>query len=342
VFRKYLPLRAHYTGAADDQGEEMQAIRVEAPGGPEVLELKDVPDLLPGAGEVLVEVRAAGVNPVDTYIRSGTYAIKPRCPYTPGSDGAGIVLKAGPGVKNWQGGERVYIAGSRSGAYAQQALCSPEQIHALPAHVSFEEGAAIYVPYATAFRALFHKAQARAGETVLIHGASGGVGVAAVQWALARGLEVVATAGSERGLEMLQALGVKYLVNHSESDAASDILGATCGRGVDLIVEMLANVNLQTDLTLLAPGGRIVVVGNRGTVEINPRELMSRDASIIGMTLMNASEAEAIEIHAAIAAGLQNRVLRPLVGSTLPLAEAPRAHEQVLQGHSYGKIVLLP
>lgn len=320
----------------------MQAIRVEAPGGPEVLELKEVPDLQPAAGEVLVEVRAAGVNPVDTYIRSGTYAIKPRCPYTPGLDGAGLVLKAGAGVKNWKGGERVYIAGSKSGTYAQQALCSPEQIYALPAHVSFEQGAAVYVAYATAFRALFHKAHATAGETVLIHGASGGVGVAAVQWALARGLEVIATAGSERGLGMLEEMGVKYLVNHSESDAASDLLGATCGRGVDVIIEMLANVNLQTDLTLLAQGGRIVVVGNRGTVEINPRELMGREASISGMTLMATPEPEMAQIHAAIAAGLKSQVLRPIVGASLPLSEAPRAHEAVLQSASHGKIVLLP
>ncbi len=320
----------------------MQAIRVEAPGGPEVLELKGVPDLQPGAGEVLVEVKAAGVNPVETYIRSGTYAIKPQCPYTPGSDGAGVVLKAGAGVKDWRGGERVYLAGSRTGTYAQAALCSAEQIHALPEHVSFEEGAALGVPYATAYRALFHKAQARAGEAVLIHGASGGVGVAAVQWAQARGLEVIATAGSERGLEMLEAMGVKYVVNHSESGAASDILGATCGRGVDVIIEMLANVNLQTDLTLLARSGRIVVVGNRGTVEINPRELMGRDAAILGMTLMNVPPEELAEIHAAIAAGLQSRALRPLVGASLPLAQAARAHEQVLQGNSHGKIVLLP
>lgn len=320
----------------------MQAIRVESPGGPEVLELKDVPDLSPDAGEILVEVRASGVNPVDTYIRSGTYAIKPRCPYTPGMDGAGIVLKAGAGVKNWKGGERVYIAGSKSGTYAQQALCSPDQVHALPDHVSFEQGAAIYIAYATAFRALFHKAQARAGETVLIHGASGGVGVACVQWALARGLDIIATAGSERGLEMLEEMGVKYVVNHSESDAASDILGATCGRGVDVIIEMLANVNLQTDLTLLAQGGRIVVVGNRGTVEINPRELMGREASIMGMVLMSTPEAEAQEIHAAIASGLQSQTLRPLVGTTLPLSDAPRAHEAILHTSAHGKIVLLP
>ena len=320
----------------------MQAIRVESPGGPEVLELKDVPDLVPGAGEILVEVRAAGVNPVDTYIRSGTYSIKPRCPYTPGMDGAGIVLKVGAGVKNWKGGERVYLAGSKSGTYAQQALCSPDQVHALPEHVSFEAGAAIYVAYATAFRALFQKARARAGETVLIHGASGGVGVACVQWALARGLEVVATAGSERGIAMLEEMGVQYVVNHSESDAASDILGATCGRGVDVVVEMLANVNLQTDLTLLAQGGRIVVVGNRGTVEINPRELMGREAAIMGMVLMSAPENEAEEIHAAIAAGLKSQALRPLVGAALPLAQASRAHEAILHGGSHGKIVLLP
>jgi NADPH2:quinone reductase len=320
----------------------MQAIRVEAFGGPEVLELKDVPDLQPGTGEVLVEVKATGINPVETYIRSGTYAVKPHCPYTPGSDGAGVVLKVGAGVKDWKGGERVYIAGSKSGTYAQQALCSPEQIHALPEHVSFEAGAALGVPYATAFQALFHKAVLKAGETVLIHGASGGVGVAAVQWAQSRGLDIIATAGSDEGIAMLEEMGVKYVIDHSDSGAASDILGATCGRGVEAIIEMLANVNLQTDLTLLARNGRIVVVGNRGTVEINPRDMMSRDAVVMGMTLMNATPEETLEIHWAIGAGLKNKTLTPLIGASLPLSQAAKSHEDILHGSAYGKIVLIP
>jgi NADPH2:quinone reductase len=319
----------------------MQAIRVEEPGGPEVLVLADVPELEPGEGEILVQVKAAGVNPVDFYIRSGTYAIKPQCPYTPGMDGAGVVQKVGAGVTKFSGGERVYIAGSKSGTYAQQALCSQDQVFALPDHVLFEQGAAVYVAYATAYRALFQKAKLQEGETVLIHGASGGVGIACVQWALARGLTVVATAGSERGIEFLEEMGVKYVINHHDVGAASDILGATCGRGVDGIIEMLANVNLATDLTLLATGGRIVIVGSRGPIEINPRDIMAREAVVTGLVLMNAPSDEAREIHDAIATGLGNRTLDPLVGTALPLSEAARAHEQVMQGNSFGKIVLL-
>jgi NADPH2:quinone reductase len=320
----------------------MQAIRVMEPGGPEVLELHEVPDLEPGAGEVVVDVRAVGVNPVDTYIRSGTYAIKPQCPYTPGMDGAGEILKVGSKVKEWSVGDRVYIAGAKTGTYAQQALCFADQVHPLPAKISFAQGAAVYVAYATAYRALFQKAHAKAGEWVLVHGGSGGVGIACVQWARLHGLHVVATAGTARGEKLLKEQGVEYVLNHREPGYQSDILGANCGRGLDIIIEMLANVNLGADLGLLAQHGRVVVVGNRGTAEINPRDIMAREAIVTGMTLMNAPPDEMMEVHAAIVAGLQSGALSPVVGAELPLAQAALAHEQIIHDASFGKIVLMP
>ena len=319
----------------------MQAIRVEAAGGPEVMQLQDVADLQPGPEQVVVDVRAIGVNPVDTYIRSGTYAIKPQLPYTPGMEGAGVIARVGGKVKNWKIGDRVYIAGAQSGTYAEEALCNANQVQSLPDNVSFAQGAAVYVAYATAYRALSHKAHAQAGETVLVHGASGGVGIAAVQIAVAHGMTVIGTAGSARGIKLVEEQGVEYVLNHNDSDYLSDILGATCGRGVDVILEMLANENLGHDLTLLANGGRVVVIGNRGTVEINPREMMGREASICGMTLMSASQSELDSIHAAIVAGLKNGSLRPVVGEEIPLAEAARAHQVVMQNNSHGKVVLV-
>ncbi len=319
----------------------MKAIRVEAAGGPEVMQLQDVPDLQPGPDQVVVDVRAIGVNPVDTYIRSGTYVIKPSLPYTPGMEGAGVIERVGSKVKNWRVGDRVYIAGSQSGTYAEEALCNVNQVQPLPDNISFAQGAAVYVAYATAYRALIHKAHAQAGETVLVHGASGGVGIAAVQTALAHGMTVIGTGGSVRGRQLIEEQGVEYIVNHNDSGYLSDILGATCGRGVDVILEMLANENLGHDLTLLANGGRVVVIGNRGTVEINPREMMAREASVCGMTLMNASDSELVSIHAAIVAGLKNGSLRPVVGEEIPLSEASRAHQVVMQNNSHGKIVLL-
>ncbi len=319
----------------------MKAIRVEAAGGPEVMQLQDVPELQPGPDQVVVDVRAIGVNPVDTYIRSGTYAIKPQLPYTPGMDGAGVIARVGNKVKNWKIGDRVYLAGSQSGTYAEEALCNANQVQTLPDNVSFAQGAAVYVAYATAYRALMHKARAQSGETVLVHGASGGVGIAAVQIAVAHGMTVIGTGGSARGRKLIEEQGVEYVLNHHDSDYLSDILGATCGRGVDVILEMLANENLGHDLTLLAQGGRVVVIGNRGTVEINPRDMMAREASVCGMTLMNTSDEELVSIHAAIVAGLKNGSLRPVVGEEIPLSEAPRAHEIVMQNNSHGKVVLL-
>ena len=138
----------------------MKAIRVHSFGGPEVLQLEEVPELKPAAGQVVVRVRAAGVNPVDTYIRTGTYPRKPSLPYTPGIDGAGTIASAGPDATRFKVGDRVYLAGSLSGTYAEYALCEERFVFPLPAHVSFAQGAAVHVPYATAFRALFHRAHA--------------------------------------------------------------------------------------------------------------------------------------------------------------------------------------
>ena len=320
----------------------MKAIRVTQPGGPEALKIEEIEDLVPDENEIVVGIRAAGVNPVDTYIRSGTYVIKPNCPYTPGMDGAGEVLRVGAKVKKFKAGARVYVAGSKSGTYAEQALCAPDQVHPLPGNVSFAQGAAVFVAYATAYRALFQIARAEAGETVLIHGASGGVGVAAVQLALSHGLTVIGTGGTSRGRKLIEEQGVEYVLDHNQEGYLSDILGATCGRGVDVIVEMLANKNLQNDLTLLAKNGRVVIVGSRGPIEINPRETMSRDAAILGMTVMNTPPDEMASIHAALIAGLRNRSLNPIVGQKIPLSQAPRAHEAVMQSGAYGKIVLIP
>ncbi len=305
----------------------MKAIRVREFGPPGVMKLEDVPEPKPDSGQVLVRVRAAGVNPVDAYIRTGTYAMKPALPYTPGSDAAGIM----------EGGGRVYVARLSGGTYAEYVACDAALVRPLPANVTFAQGAALGVPYLTAYRALFQKAGARAGETVLVHGASGGVGLAAVQFAVAAGLTVIGTAGTERGRELVRQQGGQHVLDHT----VAGYIDAWAGR-VDVIVEMLANVNLAKDLTVLAPRGRVVVVGSRGNIKINPRLAMARDSSIHGMALWNATLAELAEAQDAIAAGLANGSLRPVVGRELPLAEAAQAHDAVMQPGAYGKIVLVP
>jgi NADPH2:quinone reductase len=325
----------------------MKAIRVHEYGGAAVLKLEDVPDPKAGAGEVVVRVRAAGVNPVDAYIATGTYPRKPSLPYTPGQDGAGEVQSVGAGVTEFAPGDRVYICGVGNtvagvGTYAELALCTPSQLHRLPARVSFGQGAALGVPYCTAYRALFQRAHAVPGETVLVHGATGGVGIATVELAHARGLVVIGSGGTDAGLAAVREHGADIVVNHRQSGYADEIMRATGGKGVNLIVEMAAHINLDRDLGLLAKYGRVVVVGNRGKTEIDARQAMGRDAAILGMTLFNVTETEFVEIHAGLIAGLANGALNPVVGREIALAEAPRAHEAVMEPGALGKIVLVP
>ncbi len=320
----------------------MKAIRVHEFGGPEVLRFEEVEDPVPAAGQVLVRVRAVGVNPVDTYIRAGAHAVKPKLPYTPGLDAAGTIEAVGEGVSRVGVGERVYTAGSLTGTYAELALCEEAQVHHLAARVSFAEGAGVFTPYATAYRALFQRARGVPGETVFIHGASGGVGTAALQLARAAGLEVIGTAGTEEGRRLAKDQGARHVLDHHAEGYLEELTSLTEGRGPDVILEMLANVNLNKDLGVVAKGGRVVVIGSRGAVEINPRLAMTRDAAILGMTLFNMTPQELDSAHAAIGAGLESGTLRPFVGREFPLAEAARAHEEVLKPGARGKIVLVP
>ena len=320
----------------------MKAILVRQFGGPEVLKLEEVPTPKPAAGQVLVRIHAAGVNPYDTYMRAGTYAVKPPLPYTPGSDAAGVIEAVGDGVKRVKAGDRVYTARTVTGAYAEYALALEQQVHPLPAKISFSQGAGVWVPYGTAYHALFHSAKARSSETVLVHGASGGVGCAAVQMARAMGLTVFGTAGTPKGLELVKREGAHHVFEHSNAGCAEEIMKATGGRGVDIILEMLANVNLATDLKLLAINGRVIIIGNRGEITINPRDLMARRASARGFTLWAITPDEEADIHAGLIAGLENGTLRPVVGKELPLAEAARAHKEILEPGASGKIALVP
>jgi len=316
----------------------MKAIRVTNFGDPSVLGLEEVPDLSAGPGEILVRLRAAGVNPVEAYVRAGKYGKLPALPYTPGTDGAGVVEESNDPV--FAPGARVYLFGSETGTYAEQALCTPGQVYPLPDRVSFEQGAALGVPYGTASWALFNRGMVKAGETLLIHGASGGVGLATLQLAHATGVRVLGTAGTPEGLELILKYGAAAAFNHRDAGYLDQIMAATGGRGVDIILEMLANQNLGKDLGLLAPRGRVVVIGSRGPVEIDPRQLMVRDADIRGITLFTPSPAELAAIHAQIFEGLRNGSLDPVIGETIPLAEAARAHERVMTNGARGKIVL--
>ena len=324
----------------------MKAILVREFGGPDVLKLEEVPDPTAGAGQVTVRIHAVGVNPYDTYMRAGGYAITPDLPYTPGADASGVIDQVGGEAGAWQVGDRVYISGTAigkaHGAYAELAVCEAAQVHRLPARITFAQGAGIFVPYVTAWRALFGRANARAGDTVLIPGASGGVGIAATQFAVAAGLTVIGTAGTDEGLAVVTKQGARHAINHRSDGYLDQITSATGGRGPDVILEMLANVNLDHDLTIVAPGGRIVVIGNRGRVEIDARKIMGKDCAVYGLALWGIPPDDIRRAHQAIIAGLESGALNPVVGKEMPLADAAKAHVAVMEPGAHGKIVLIP
>jgi NADPH:quinone reductase len=306
----------------------------------------EAPTPSPGPGQVLIGVRAIGVNPYDTYMRSGGYAISPALPYIPGADGAGVVEAVGDGVQRTCVGARVFFGGTAThrayGAYAEHVVCLEEQVHALPDRLSFGQGAAVGVPYVTAWRALFERAQLAPGETLFIHGASGGVGLAATQFARSAGAIVIGTASTPEGQEAVRAHGAQHVLNHREAGYLETLKALTHGRGPDVILEHLANVNLDHDLGALAFGGRVVVVGNRGRVEIDPRRIMGKDAAVLGLALWNTAPDVWRRAYAAIEAGLAVGTLTPVVSHELPLADAPRAHQLVMEPGARGKIVLVP
>ena len=320
----------------------MKAIVVHEYGEPEVMQVEEVKIPQPADAYVLVKIEAAGVNPVDTYLRTGIHAHAPQLPYTPGKDGAGTVEAVTDGVTKFNIGDRVYTAGSISGTYAEFALCDEKHLGLLPENVTFEQGAGVWTPYATSYRALFQKAGAKAGETVLIHGASGGVGTAAVQWAKNAGLRVIGTASSDEGKKLVRAQGADAVFDHTDEDHLGEIREFAGGKGVEIIIEMLANENLERDFEALAMFGRIVIVGNRGSLQFTPRQAMTKDATLYGMSLFNTPPENLAEIHEAIFDGLSKGFLAPTVSRKFSLADAPLAHHAVIEQKATGKIVLVP
>jgi NADPH2:quinone reductase len=324
----------------------MRAIRVHEYGPPEVLRLEHVDDPVPADGQLLIRVSAAGVNPVETYQRSGI-GVRPPLPYTPGSDAAGVVEAVGAHVAATAVGQRVYVSGTLTGTYAELILCRPDQVFPLPASLSLAQGAAIGVPYGTAYHALFQRGRGAAGETVLVHGAAGGVGLAAVQLAVAAGMTVVGSASTEEGRRLILAQGAARAIDHSSPSHGDEVLELTGGRGVDLIVEMRSDVNLGADLPLLSEHGRVACVGNRGPgnqgeVAVNARDLMRREGDVLGVMLPDAGPDEMASLHDTLARGFARRELQPIVAREYPLEEAAQAHRDITEGHALGKLVLVP
>lgn len=315
----------------------MKAVHLREFGGPEILHASEHSTPVPGASQVLVEIRAIGVNPVDALCRAGE-APWITLPFTPGFDAAGLVAQSDADGK-WPIGTPVYLA-LAGGTYAEYVAADASAVHALPPGIDFETGAALGIPYFTAHGALFGRAALHDDEYLLVRGASGAVGAAAVELARAHGIRVLGSAGSDAGLNMLRDQGIEAF-DHRAADVDTRILAATDGRGVDVILEV-RSANIGADLQLLAPQGRIVVIGDRSTVSIDPLELTRRSASILGF---NVGSLRTRDIHAAeqaIAAGLLAGTIRPRIAARFPLADAAQAHTLLGRSGLNGKIILLP
>ena len=315
----------------------MKAIVVTAFGGPEVLKFQDIADPKADAGELLIRVRASGVNPVDTYVREGKYpGLTAKPPFIAGTELAGEIIE-GP-----RKGERIFAAqtvvGRNLGAHAELAVV--KEAWRFADHLSFTEAAAVPVAFGTAYRALVDVGRITPGTFVLIHGASGGVGNAATQLAAALGAIVIGTASTSDGQDAVRQAGAKFVFNHKDANYRQQITDVTGGKGIDLIIEFLANVNLNHDLDLVARRGRIVVVGSRGPVEIDARKSMGKESTITGMSLWNDGVEGLNRAFAAVNALLERKAIHPVVGKAFPLGEAAKAQELVLKGGSAGKIVL--
>ncbi|WP_162651188.1 NADPH:quinone reductase [Lentilitoribacter sp. Alg239-R112] len=324
----------------------MRAICVNEFGDADVLQIENKNDPIPAANEVVIDMMAAGVNPADTYTRTGTYIVKPELPYTPGGDAAGVISSVGATVRSLKVGDRVAtgiaFSSDRLGCYAEKILRNENDVIKIPDRVSFAQATALGVSYPTAHHALFNRGRLTADETVFIHGASGSVGTSAIQLAKRAGAKIIGSAGTQAGLTLLKSQGVDLAVNHSSGGYADEIMAFTNGDGVDLTLEMLANVNLATDLDLAAMFGRIVIIGNRGEITINPRMTMAKELDVMGMALWNLNAEQIKPIMDDLIIGLADGSLTPITGKEIPLADAALAHEYVLAPGAHGKVILVP
>ena len=325
----------------------MRAIRIRSFGGPEVLKLEEnLPILEVESRQVLISVKSVSINPVDTYIRSGQYARLPSLPYTPGHDCSGVIECVGDKVTHFKPGDRVFSLRTITGSYSTHTICDVDYVNILPDCLPFREGACLGTTYHTAYRALVLVGGVKPGQLVLVHGSSGGVGTACLQICRLMGVRSVGTAGTADGEKAARISGAESVVNHRQEQYVDTLRQLSeANGGFDVIIENASHINLDKDLDLVSNKGIVVAVGSKGmsTVEMVPRKLMGKESRVTGMLLWNATPGELTQTHAAILAGVRSGVLRPVVSHEFELAEASRAHEQLMSGKgAAGKIVLTP
>lgn len=325
----------------------MQAITIPVPGAPRALVLAEVDDPIPGRGEVLIRVAAAGVNRADVGQRMGTYPPPPGSSPLPGMEVSGTIVELGAGVADWSIGDRV-CALLPSGGYAELAVSSAGHLLPVPDDLDLVDAAGLPEAVATVWSNVFLLAGLRAGETLLVHGGSSGIGTTAIQLARAIGCVVATTAGSAEKLEACRALGAEILINYRDEDFVERMLEATDGRGADVILDAIGGGYLDRDLHAIARNGRLAFIGNQSgeTGALDVGLLMGKWATIHGSTL----RARPAEEKSAIIASLRENVwpyvesglVRTIVDSRFPLAEAWRAHERLESSAHIGKLLLIP
>ncbi|MDK1328751.1 NAD(P)H-quinone oxidoreductase [Arthrobacter sp. zg-Y1143] len=323
----------------------MKAIVIGTPGGPEALELQDVPTPAAGPGEVLIDVIAAGINRADAMQRQGHYPVPAGASEYPGLEVSGRIAALGEGVEGPAVGTEV-VALLSGGGYAEQVAVPAGQVLPLPDGFDAVTSASLPETAATVFSNLFMAAAVQEGDYVLIHGATGGIGTMAIQMVAAFGAVPMVTAGSAEKLELAQSLGAKVLINYKEQDFVEAVREATGGHGADVILDVVGAKYLQKNLDALAVAGRLVIIGLQGGIkaELDLNQLMIKRAAVIGTTLRGRPVEEKSAIMAAVGEHvwplLVSGQIRPLVDRTFPLAEAAAAHEYFDSGQHAGKILL--
>ncbi|MCQ1957720.1 NAD(P)H-quinone oxidoreductase [Arthrobacter sp. zg-Y826] len=323
----------------------MKAIVIGTPGGPEALELQDVPAPEAGPGEVLIDVVAAGINRADVMQRQGHYPVPAGASEYPGLEVSGRIAALGEGVEGFAVGTEV-VALLTGGGYAEQVAVPAGQVLPLPDGFDAVTAASLPETAATVFSNLFMAAGVKEGDYVLIHGATGGIGTMAIQMVAAFGAVPMVTAGSAEKLELAESLGAKVLINYKEQDFVEAVRVATDGHGADVILDVVGAKYLQRNLDALAVAGRLVIIGLQGgtKAELNLNQLMTKRAAVIGTTLRGRPVEEKAAIMSAVGEYvwplLVSGQIRPLVDRTFPLGEAASAHEYFDSGQHAGKILL--
>ncbi|MDQ1047079.1 NAD(P)H-quinone oxidoreductase [Streptomyces sp. V4I2] len=324
----------------------MHAITIPEPGGPEALVWDEVPDPVPGEGEVLVEVAASAVNRADILQRQGFYNPPPGASPYPGLECSGRIAATGPGVSGWSVGDEVcaLLAG---GGYAEQVAVPAGQLLPLPKGVDLKQAAALPEVVATVWSNVFMIAHLRPGETLLVHGGSSGIGTMAIQLAKTAGAKVAVTAGTREKLERCAELGADILVNYREQDFVAEIKEATDGAGADVILDNMGAKYLDRNVKALAVNGRLAIIGMQGGIkaELNIGALLGKRAAISATSL----RARPLGEKAAIVASVREHVwplldaghVRPIVDRELPMSDAAAAHRVVEESGHIGKVLLV-